>query len=60
MEYLQVLDLPRKGKISTGRSVLEKLDNPIANMIIDWRKMSMTQSKVHQVHALWALVDVPI
>lgn len=45
-EVAQVLNLPTKGKISTGKSVLEKCDNPIASLIILWRKLNTTESKV--------------
>lgn len=33
-------------KVSTNKAVLENCDNPISNIVISWRKLSGTQSKV--------------
>lgn len=43
---LQILGLCKDKKVSTSKSVLEKCDNPISSLIISWRKLNATKTKV--------------
>ncbi|KAL6260260.1 hypothetical protein P5V15_007793 [Pogonomyrmex californicus] len=45
-EVGQVLGLYKDKKISTSKAVLEKCDNPISNLVISWRKLSATRTKM--------------
>lgn len=33
-------------KVSTNKAVLESCDNPISNLVMSWRKLNTTQTKV--------------
>ncbi|XP_020280353.1 DNA polymerase theta isoform X2 [Pseudomyrmex gracilis] len=45
-EVGQVLGLCKDKKVSTSKSVLEKCDNPISSLIILWRKLNATKTKM--------------
>ncbi|XP_072765089.1 DNA polymerase theta isoform X1 [Anoplolepis gracilipes] len=47
-EVGQVLGLYKDKKVSTNKAVLEKCDNPISNLVISWRKLSATKTKIIQ------------
>ncbi|XP_029175852.1 DNA polymerase theta [Nylanderia fulva] len=47
-EVGQVLGLYKDKKVSTSKAVLEKCDNPISNLVISWRKLSATKTKIIQ------------
>ncbi|EZA60981.1 DNA polymerase theta [Ooceraea biroi] len=42
----QVLGLYKDKKVSTSKTVLEKCDNPISSLVISWRKLSATKTKM--------------
>ena len=42
----QILGLYKDKKISTSKTVLEKCDNPISTLVISWRKLNATRTKV--------------
>ncbi|XP_076224101.1 DNA polymerase theta isoform X2 [Nomia melanderi] len=45
-EVSKVLGLYKGKKISVNKAVLEQCDHPIANLVISWRKLNATQSKI--------------
>ncbi|KAL0124938.1 hypothetical protein PUN28_006657 [Cardiocondyla obscurior] len=45
-EVGQVLGLYKDKKISTSKAVLEKCDNPISSLVISWRKLNSTKTKM--------------
>ncbi|XP_018400080.1 PREDICTED: DNA polymerase theta [Cyphomyrmex costatus] len=45
-EVGQVLGLYKDKKVSTSKTVLEKCDNPISTLVISWRKLSATRTKM--------------
>ncbi|XP_032671376.1 DNA polymerase theta isoform X2 [Odontomachus brunneus] len=45
-EVGQVLGLYKDKKVSTSKAVLEKCDNPISRLVISWRKLSATKTKI--------------
>ncbi|KAI4495700.1 hypothetical protein M0802_008535 [Mischocyttarus mexicanus] len=45
-EVSQILGLYKGKKISTNKAVLEQHNNPISNLIISWRKLNTTQTKI--------------
>ncbi|XP_012529717.2 DNA polymerase theta [Monomorium pharaonis] len=45
-EVGQVLGLYKDKKVSTSKAVLEKCDNPISSLVISWRKLSSTRTKM--------------
>ncbi|XP_014469442.1 PREDICTED: DNA polymerase theta isoform X2 [Dinoponera quadriceps] len=45
-EVGQVLGLYKDKKVSTSKAVLEKCDNPISRLVILWRKLSATKTKI--------------
>ncbi|XP_011146257.1 DNA polymerase theta isoform X2 [Harpegnathos saltator] len=45
-EVGQVLGLYKDKKVSTSKAVLEKCDNPISRLVISWRKLNATKTKI--------------
>ncbi|XP_071632237.1 DNA polymerase theta isoform X1 [Temnothorax longispinosus] len=45
-EVGQVLGLYKDKKVSTSKAVLEKCDNPISTLVISWRKLNATRTKM--------------
>ncbi|EGI59836.1 PREDICTED: DNA polymerase theta [Acromyrmex echinatior] len=45
-EVGQVLGLYKDKKVSTSKTVLEKCDNPISTLVISWRKLNATKTKM--------------
>ncbi|XP_018338404.1 PREDICTED: DNA polymerase theta [Trachymyrmex septentrionalis] len=45
-EVGQVLGLYKDKKVSTSKTVLEKCDNPISTLVISWRKLNATRTKM--------------
>ncbi|XP_018322501.1 DNA polymerase theta-like [Agrilus planipennis] len=45
-EVGKVLGLYKGNKVSTSKEVLEKIDNPIAKIIIQWRKLNSTLNRM--------------
>ncbi|XP_011875915.1 PREDICTED: DNA polymerase theta-like [Vollenhovia emeryi] len=45
-EVGQVLGLYKDKKISTSKAILEKCDNPISTLVISWRKLNSTRTKM--------------
>ncbi|XP_076643351.1 DNA polymerase theta [Halictus rubicundus] len=45
-EVGKVLGLYNGKKISVNKAVLEQSDHPLANLVMSWRKLSATQSKI--------------
>nr|XP_033330017.1 DNA polymerase theta isoform X2 [Megalopta genalis] len=45
-EVGKVLGLYKGKKISVNKAVLEQSDHPVANLVMSWRKLSATQSKI--------------
>ncbi|XP_012271353.1 DNA polymerase theta [Orussus abietinus] len=45
-DVAQVLGMYKGKKVSTNKVVLEQSDNPIAKLIISWRKLNVTQTKM--------------
>ncbi|XP_046834318.1 DNA polymerase theta [Vespa crabro] len=55
-EVSQVLGLYKeKKKISTNKAVLEQYNNPISSLVISWRKLNATQTKI--VHPILCLAQ---
>ncbi|XP_024946082.1 DNA polymerase theta isoform X2 [Cephus cinctus] len=42
----QILGMYKGKKISTNKAVLEQCENPISSLIISWRKLNSTQTKI--------------
>ncbi|KYN17239.1 Helicase POLQ-like protein [Trachymyrmex cornetzi] len=54
-EVGQVLGLYKDKKVSTSKTVLEKCDNPISTLVISWRKLNATKTKM--IYALLNLAQ---
>ncbi|XP_048512661.1 DNA polymerase theta isoform X2 [Athalia rosae] len=45
-EVAQVLGMYKGIKVSTNKAVLENCSNPISNLVVSWRKLNATQTKM--------------